>query len=191
VDLLPQFIARSARKRSHPLLVFEEIQEDMIKFFYQRSPALGIGNTTTITNMSKIFIRICFGKQIQLLDIIEDKLFVCGVSIRNVVGMTGKIAPDLARVFDQDQYTILHNRRRRYTEYLLARSKEEHDYHTDTPCYQNKVLPLLLPDLENFLNLPMMRELFGSSAELYTRLTNVSDFEQSLTLEYARYDHIA
>lgn len=191
VDLLPRFIARSARKRSHPLLVFEEIQEDMIKFFYQRSPALGIGNTTTITNMSKIFIRICFGKQIQLLDIIEDKLFVCGVSVRNVLGMTGKIAPDLARVFDQDQYTILHNRRRRYTEYLLARSKEKHDYHTDTPCYQNKVLSLLLPDLENFLNLPMMRELFGSSAELYTRLTSVLDFEQSLTLEYARYDHIA
>jgi hypothetical protein len=56
---------------------------------------------------------------------------------------------------------------------------------------QNKVLSLLLPDLENFLNLPMMRELFGSSAELYTRLTNVLDFEHSLTLEYARYDHIA
>jgi hypothetical protein len=27
VDLLSQFIARSARKRSHPLLVFEEIQK--------------------------------------------------------------------------------------------------------------------------------------------------------------------
>ncbi len=185
VDLLPQFIARSARKRSHPLLGIEVIQEDMRECFYQRSPVLGIGNTT-ITNMSKIFIRICFGKQIQLLDIIEDKLFVCGVSVRNVLGMTGKIAPDLARVFDQDQYTLLRNRRRRYTEYLLASSKEEHDYHTDTPCDQNKVLSLLLPDLENFLNLPMMRELFGSSAELYMRLTNVLDFEQSLTLEYAQ-----
>ncbi|MGH9754837.1 MAG: hypothetical protein ACREA2_18830, partial [Blastocatellia bacterium] len=183
VDLLPRFIARSARKRRHPLLVFEEIQKDMIKCFNQRSQALEIGDAA-ITNMSKIFIHICFGKQIQLLDVIEDKLFVCGVSVRNALGTAGKLAPDLVRVFNQDRYSSLHDQRRRYMEYLLAKSKDEFDNHTDASFYQNKIYLLLLPDLENFLNLPMMQELFGTSATLYTRLTNVSDFERSMTADF-------
>jgi hypothetical protein len=176
VDLLPQFIARSESKHSHPLLVFEAIQKDMIRFFYQRRNEFGI-SAATIANISKIFIRICFGKQIQLLDVIEDKLFLCGVSVRSQSGMTGRIAPDLARTVDQDRYVVLQERRQHYMEHLLARFNAAQADQADTvQPSRNEVSSLLLSDLENFLNLPMMRELFASREALYKRLTNVADF---------------
>jgi hypothetical protein len=190
VDLLPQFIARAASRHSHPLLVFEEIQRDAIQFFYQRSDELGIGKAT-ISNISKIFIRICFGKQIQLLDVIEEKLFLCGVSVRNAPGMAGKIAPDLVRAFDQDRYAALQDRRQSYMKYLLAKFRESPGELADAPASRNKVSSLLLPDLENFLNLPMMRNLFTSREALYTRLTNIADFDIASSLRKAGHSTIA
>jgi hypothetical protein len=178
VDLLPQFIARSAHKHSHPLLVFQAIQNDMIRFFEQRSAALGIGKAT-IANISRIFIRICFGKQIQLLDIIEEKLFLCGASVRNKLGMAGGLAPELARTSHQEQYAALRERRRRYLGYLLKRLKGGEGEPTDGAAPDRPTGSLLLPDLENFLSLPMMRDLFGSREILYARLTDVADFNNA------------
>jgi hypothetical protein len=172
VDLLPQFIARSKRRFSHPLLVFEAIQNDMSQFFYQRKDDLGIG-MATIANISKIFIRICFGKQIQLLDIIEDKLFLCKVSVRSTGGTTVNIAPDLARTLDQEQYAVLRDQRRQYMHYLLDKLKNGQEEPFDSQTYRNWVYSLLLPDLENFLNLPMMRDLFESREVLYACLTKI------------------
>ena len=168
VDLLPQFIARASKKHLHPLLVFEEIQKDMIQFFNLRTDTIGIGQNT-IKNIANIFIRICFGKQIQMLDIIDKKLFLCGVSIRNDAEMGDKIAPDLARSSGQDRYADLQKRRDHYTKYMLAKLMEKNE--NDPILFHEKVCSFLLPDLENFLNLPMMREIFGSRSVLYSRLT--------------------
>ncbi len=156
----PDFLqSPSQTSNLHPLQVLESFEQEILDFALHNNEILASLTEDAIRNIVSSFCGIAFRKAKIVIHILETKMKVF------LAAFPEETTPEMAVCphYDSQKYENLEIERRQYVQYLARKQENLKPLH-----HQNLGLSpsIFKPELELFLKLPFMSDIFGKESEV-------------------------